>query len=140
MDVENEALYAQLGLPAEPFDSVQFYVPPTESARGPIMPKVSSRKADEVTPYFWTARDFCQQRLLRYLFSEGGEDASLLSALTYQVERKLLEAAEDAEKDGPGPGVLLPLGGDLAEDDNPTTSDRGPRFSDPPPSDGDACQ
>ena len=107
--IEDEALYAQLGLPAEPFDSVQFYVPPTENARGPIMPKVSSRKADEVTPYFWTVRDFCQQRLLRYLFSEGGEDASLLSALTYQVERKLLEAAEDAEKDGPGPGVLLPL-------------------------------
>ena len=119
MDVENEALYAQLGLPAEPFDSVQFYVPPVENARGPIMPKVSSRKADEVTPYFWTVRDFCRQRLLRYLFSEGGEDASLLSALTYQVERKLLEAAEDAEKDGPGPGVLLPLGEDLAEDDSP---------------------
>ena len=117
--IEDEALYAQLGLPAEPFDSVQFYVPPTENARGPIMPKVSSRKADEVTPYFWTVRDFCQQRLLRYLFSEGGEDASLLSALTYQVERKLLEAAEDAEKDGPGPGVLLPSGGDLAEDDSP---------------------
>ena len=109
MDVEDEALYAQLGLPAEPFDSVQFYVPPTENARGPIMPKVSSRKADEVTPYFWTVRDFCQQRLLRYLFSEGGEDASLLSALTYQIERKLLEAAEDAERDGPGPSVLLPL-------------------------------
>ena len=119
MDVEDEALYAQLGLPAEPFDSVQFYVPPTESARGPIMPKVSSRKADEVTPYFWTVRDFCRQRLLRYLFSEGGEDASLLSALTYQVERKLLEAAEDAEKSGPGPGVLLSLGEDLAEDDSP---------------------
>lgn len=118
MPVEEEALYAQLGLPAEPFDSVQFYVPPVENARGPIMPKVSSRKADEVTPYFWTVRDFCRQRLLRYLFSEGGEDASLLSALTYQVERKLLEAAEDAEKDGPGPGVLLPLGEELAEDDS----------------------
>ena len=117
--LEDEALYARMSLPAEPFDSVQFYVPPTESARGPIMPKVSSRKADEVTPYFWTVRDFCRQRLLRYLFSEGGEDASLLSALTYQVERKLLEAAEDAEKDGPGPGVLLPLGEGLAEDDSP---------------------
>ena len=117
--LEDEALYARMSLPAEPFDSVQFYVPPTESARGPIMPKVSSRKADEVTPYFWTVRDFCRQRLLRYLFSEGGEDASLLSALTYQVERKLLEAAEDAEKDGPGPGVLLPLGEGLAEDASP---------------------
>ena len=110
IDLEDEALYAKMGLPAEPFDSVQFYVPPTENARGPLMPKVGSRRADEVTPYFWTVRDFCQQRLLRYLFSEGGEDASLLSALTYQVERKLLEAAEDADKDGPGPGVFLPLG------------------------------
>ena len=109
ISLEDEALYAKMGLPAEPFDSVQFYVPPTENARGPLMPKVGSRRADEVTPYFWTVRDFCRERLLRYLFSEGGEDASLLSALTYQVERKLLEAAEDADKDGPGPGVLLPL-------------------------------
>ena len=92
LGLEDEALYAQMDLPAEPFDSVQFYVPPTENARGPIMPKVGSRKADEVTPYFWTVRDFCRQRLLRYLFSEGGEEASLLSTLIYQVERKLLEA------------------------------------------------
>ena len=113
--LEDEALYEQLGLPAEPFDSVQFYVPPTENARGPIMPKVSSRKADEVTPYFWTVRDFCRQRLLRYLFSEGGEDASLLSTLIYQVERKLIEAAEDADKDGPGPGVFLQFGKEDAE-------------------------
>ena len=115
IDLEDEALYEQLGLPAEPFDSVQFYVPPTENARGPIMPKVSSRKADEVTPYFWTVRDFCRQRLLRYLFSEGGEDASLLSTLIYQVERKLIEAAEDADKDGPGPGVFLQFGKEDAE-------------------------
>ena len=120
IELEDEALYAQMGLPAEPFDSVQFYVPPTENARGPIMPKVSSRKADEVTPYFWTVRDFCRQRLLRYLFSEGGEDASLLSTLTYQVERKLIEAAEDADKDGPGPGVFLQLGKEDSEDGDGT--------------------
>ena len=109
LGLEDEALYAQMDLPAEPFDSVQFYVPPTENARGPIMPKVGARKADEVTPYFWTVRDFCRQRLLRYLFSEGGEEASLLSTLIYQVERKLLEAAEAADKEGPGPGVFLQL-------------------------------
>ncbi len=109
IELEDEALYEQLGLPAEPFDSVQFYVPPTENARGPLMPKVGSRKADEVTPYFWTVRDFCRQRLLRYLFTEGGEDASLLSTLIYQVERKLLEAAENVDKEGPGPGVFVQL-------------------------------
>ncbi len=107
--LEDEALYAQMGLPAEPFDSVQFYVPPTENARGPIMPKVGSRKADEVIAYFWTVRDFCRERLLRYLFTEGGEEASLLSTLIYQVERKLLAAAQDADKDGPGPGVFVSL-------------------------------
>ena len=109
IELEDEALYGQMGLPAEPFDSVQFYVSPTENARGPIMPKVGSRKADEVTAYFWTVRDFCRQRLLRYLFTEGGEEASLLSTLIYQVERKLLEAAEDADKDGQGPGVFVSL-------------------------------
>ena len=109
IDLEDEALYEVMGLPAEPFDSVQFYVPPTENARGPIMPKVGARRADEVTPYFWTVRSFCRERLLRYLFTEGGEEASLLSTLIYQIERRLSEAAEEADKQGPGPGVFLPV-------------------------------
>lgn len=101
------AEYDHMGLPAEPFDSVQFYVPPVESIKGPILPRVGSRKADEVTPYFWTARNFCRERLLRYLFTDAGEDSSLLSTLVYQVERRLSEAAEEADKKGSGPGVFL---------------------------------
>ncbi len=101
--------YDKLGLPAEPFDSVQFYVPPTETAKESIMPRVGSRRADEVTPYFWTVRDFCREKLLRYLFADAGEDSSLLSTLVYQVERRLNEAALEADKRGPGPGVFLQL-------------------------------
>ncbi len=99
--------YEQMGLPVEPFESVQFYVPPTEDVRGPIRPRVGSRKADEVTPYFWTIRSFCKERLLRYLFTEGGEDSSLLSSLIYQVERRLNEAADQADRKGAGPGIFL---------------------------------
>jgi DNA helicase HerA-like ATPase len=99
--------YEQLDLPVDPFESVQFYVPPTEDSRGPLRPRVGSRKADEVTPYFWTVRSFCRERLLRYLFTEGGEDASLLSSLIYQVERRLSEAVEYADRQGSGPGVFL---------------------------------
>lgn len=98
--------YERLGLPPEPFDSVQFYVPPSETP-GPIRPKVGARRADEVIPYFWTVRRFCRDKLLRYLFTDAGEDASLLSTLLYQVERRLCEAAEDADRRGPGPGVFL---------------------------------
>ncbi len=104
---EDLAEYEKLGLPAEPFDSVQFYVPPAETPRGPIMPKVGARRANEVTPYFWTVRSFCRDKLLRYLFADAGEDSSLLSTLVYQVERRLSEAAEEAEKRGPGPGIFL---------------------------------
>jgi DNA helicase HerA-like ATPase len=99
--------YEKLGLPAEPFDAVQFYVPPTEAPRGPIMPRVGSRRADEVTAYFWTVRSFCRDKLLRYLFADAGEDSSLLSTLVYQVERRLYEAVEEADKLGPGPGIAL---------------------------------
>jgi hypothetical protein len=99
--------YEKMGLPAEPFDSVQFYVPPTEAPKGPIMPRVGSRRADEVTSYFWTVRGFCRDKLLRYLFADAGEDSSLLSTLVYQVERRLSEAADEAEKHGSGPGVFL---------------------------------
>ena len=107
--LEDETEYEIMGLPAEPFDSVQFYVPPTEQARGPIMPRVGSRRADEVTPYFWTVRSFCKDRLLRYLFTDSGDEASLLSTLIYQIERRLSEAAEAAEKHGPGSSVFLPI-------------------------------
>jgi uncharacterized protein len=116
LDKRNNALsptdlteYEQMGLPAEPFDSVQFYVPPVEN-KGTLSPRVGARKADEVVPYFWTVRHFCRERLLRYLFTDAGEDSSLLSTLVYQVERRLSEAVEEADKQGPGPGVFLPLG------------------------------
>jgi len=104
------AEYEMMGLPPQAFDSVQFYVPPVDNTDGPIQPRVGARKADEVTPYFWTVRSFCKDRLLRYLFTDASEDSSLLSTLVYQVERKLSEAAEEADKIGPGPGVFLSLG------------------------------
>ena len=85
LDKKNNALsptdlveYDQMGLPPEPFDSVQFYVPPVENTKGPLSPRVGARKADEVVPYFWTVRHFCRERLLRYLFTDAGEDSSLL--------------------------------------------------------------
>jgi len=104
------AEYDQMGLPPEPFDSVQFYVPPVDNTKGPLSPRVGARKADEVVPYFWTVRHFCRERLLRYLFTDAGEDSSLLSTLVYQVERRLSEAVEEADKQGPGPGIFLQLG------------------------------
>ena len=107
LSAEDLAMYDKLGLPPEPFDSAQFYVPPAENPCGPIMPTVDARKADEVTPYFWTVRSLCRERLLRYLFADVEEDASLLSSLIYQVERRLSEAAEEADKREPGPGVFL---------------------------------
>ena len=105
-ELRNEDIeaYTRMGLSAKPFESVQFYVPPISNARGPIMPQVGSREADEVVPYFWTVRRFCQERLLRYLFSEGVEDSSLLSTLIYQVENRLREAAEEA---GAGSSIFL---------------------------------
>ncbi len=107
LTIEDEAQYAQLGFPAEPFDSVQFYVPPAPNRQGPAIPKVAARRPDEVTPYFWTVRSFCREGLLRYLFTEVGEDASLLSTLVYQVESRLKEAADEADKRDSGPGVFL---------------------------------
>ena len=99
--------YAQVGLPPEPFDSVQFYVPPAEEVGDSLLPNVGERDASEVIPYFWTVHQFCKEGLLRYLFTEVGEDASLLSTLVYQVEHRLRVAAEK----GTGPGVWLPIKG-----------------------------
>ena len=102
------AEYETMGLPPQAFDSVQFYVPPVDNGNGSIQPRVGARKADEVTPYFWTVRSFCKDRLLRYLFTDASEDSSLLSTLVYQVERKLSEAAEEARRSVRGQVCFCP--------------------------------
>ncbi|MCL6592389.1 MAG: hypothetical protein K6T31_00300, partial [Alicyclobacillus sp.] len=88
---EEREKYEALGLPAEPFASVRLWAPVRRDAPEAV-PDTGSRQSD-VTPYYWTLREFCEQRLLRFLFADADTEASQIAFAVMQVERALEEAA-----------------------------------------------
>jgi DNA helicase HerA-like ATPase len=86
LSAEARAQYAQLGLPATPFESVQFLAPVRSGSRERL-PDTGSRQQG-VASFFWTLREFVSERLLRFLFADA-EDAGQLSFVVDRVESKL---------------------------------------------------
>lgn len=81
--------YAQLGLPCGPFQDVGLWAP---AAKGSFEVTHSGSRTDGVTAYVWSLREFCQGRLLRFLFAEADSETSQLSYAVTVVERYLAEA------------------------------------------------
>jgi DNA helicase HerA-like ATPase len=54
---EDEKALKKLGLKAEPFKEVKFYVPPYEG--NPTIPD-AERQDEKVVPFFWSIREFCR--------------------------------------------------------------------------------
>ena len=88
---EDRAAYARLGLPAGPFDSVQFLAP-VRKGSAERLPATGSR-GEGVQSFFWTIREVVTERLLRFLFAEAEDAASQLSFVVDKVESKLAAAA-----------------------------------------------
>ena len=87
----DRARYAELGLEAAPFPSLSFFAP---AARGdqPI-PQTGSRM-DGVTGFYWTLREFCAERYLRFLFADADDKRSQLGFVVQRVESELAMAAK----------------------------------------------
>jgi len=75
--------YADLGLPVGPFQSVGLWAPPQSGAIA--LPDTGARM-EGVVPYFWTLREFCEGRLLRFLFAEADDETSQLAYAVTLVE------------------------------------------------------
>ena len=86
---DDRADYARLGLPAEPFRSVSFYAP---ARRGAPAPETGSRM-EGITGFYWTLREFCAERYLRFLFADADDERSQLGLVVQQVEAQLALAA-----------------------------------------------
>jgi uncharacterized protein len=84
--------YAKLGLPAQPFGSVQLLAPVRRGSRERL-PDTGSRQQG-VQAFFWTLREFVAERLLRFLFAEAQDELSQLSFVVDQVEAKLLQCLD----------------------------------------------
>ena len=90
--------YADLGLPAEPFDSVGFYSPPTpDDLTG--KPHVAGRTSG-VEPFWWTLAEFCTGELLPYVFTDAEDERNQYTMVVSQVAARLRLDAEPAGKDG----------------------------------------
>ncbi len=98
---EERKKYELLGLPSDkPFEGVKFYAP-VRPISGEIEVMTEKRK-EGIEPYFWTMRDIARGRMLRFLFSSGGEEeiSTLMHAIR-KIEDKLFELSREGDEVSP---------------------------------------
>jgi DNA helicase HerA-like ATPase len=93
------AQYARLNLQPVPFESAQFLAPVRQGSKERL-PDTGSR-LQGVQSYFWTIREFVEERYLRFLFAEADDTASQLSFVVDQIEAKLATFAGEGKKQDP---------------------------------------
>jgi DNA helicase HerA-like ATPase len=90
--------YAVLGLPAEPFESVGFFAPPTpQDPSG--RPHVTGRTSG-VSAFWWTLAEFCTEGLLPYVFADVEDERNQYTMVVHNVATKLKYEAVPAGVDG----------------------------------------
>ncbi len=94
---EHRKAFERMGLPPEPFKDVCFYSPPEEA--GSNVP--SARERLDANVYSWSMREFAQDGLIKFMFSEGHEGTSNLHYVIDRVATKLQQLAYTSP-----PGVL----------------------------------
>lgn len=91
--------YGRLDLKAMAFESAQFLAPVRPGSKERL-PDTGSRQRG-VQAYFWTIREFVEERFLRFLFAEADDATSQLSFVVDQVEAKLATFASEGKKQDP---------------------------------------
>ncbi len=99
LDEESHKVYEAMGLRAEPFRDVKFYVPP--SYHDPHTPDCE-RLDKNVVPFYWSIREFAEEGLIRFMFTEGEEGVSNIHYVIDRIANKLYALAQNSP-----PGRLL---------------------------------
>ncbi|MFD0747587.1 ATP-binding protein [Phytohabitans flavus] len=95
LDDATTARYAELGLPATPFPDVRVYAPPrAKDSSG--TPDVSSRLAG-VDSFYWTLAEFCESRLLPYVFADADDERQQYTMVVHAVTAHLARHAQPAD-------------------------------------------
>ena len=103
-DETAEAQWRQLGVPAEPFPSVSFWAPPQARSGDVVIPDTGGRQ-EGVAAFTWTPREFIDEGLLRYLFTDATDSRNQIPFIEERVRSQLRRWAVDV--DGmPGAVVL----------------------------------
>jgi DNA helicase HerA-like ATPase len=89
LDEQARSMYRDLGLPAQPFDSVAIFAPPRKDSDKAVA-DVSSRS--DITSFFWTLAEFCHEDLMVFLFADAEDERAQYTMVVYNVMAQLKRA------------------------------------------------
>jgi DNA helicase HerA-like ATPase len=110
---DDEERWDKLGVPAQPFPSVSFWAPPRARSGDVVIPDTGGRQ-DGVEAFAWTPREFIDEGLLRFLFTDATDYRNQLPFVEERVRAQLRRFARDVAG---RPGVVVlrdPADGDDA--------------------------
>jgi DNA helicase HerA-like ATPase len=90
------AKYQILGIPAEPFQDVRFCAAPRRNSFD-VDPHLDQR-ADNISVYLWSIREFCRERLFSFLFAGEDLERSNMGFLASIVEERLARLAAENDR------------------------------------------
>jgi DNA helicase HerA-like ATPase len=95
LDQPTMAAYKLLELPATPFSDVRVYAPP-RAGDSSGAPDVSSRLTG-VDAFYWTLEEFCEKKLLPYVFADADDERQQYTMVVHSVTAHLNRYAVPAE-------------------------------------------
>jgi DNA helicase HerA-like ATPase len=95
-DDEAAAGWATLGVEPGPFPSVRFWAPPRQRSGDVIVPDTGGR-LDGVDAFAWTPREFVDEDLLRFCFTDANDARNQLPFIRERVQAQLKRFAVDVE-------------------------------------------
>ncbi len=97
-------IWSQLGVAAGPFPSVSFWAPPRPQSGDVVIPDTGGRQ-EGVAAFTWTPREFIDDGLLRFLFTDATDSRNQIPFIEERVRAQLRRYAVDVEG-RPGAVVL----------------------------------
>ncbi len=98
LDPAQAERYRTMGLPAEPFASVDLWAPPRRGDAS-AAPHTGSRDRG-VTSFFWTLEEFCSDELLPFLFTDADDERQQYTFVVDNVANRLRRDARPAGDGG----------------------------------------
>jgi DNA helicase HerA-like ATPase len=90
---EAAAAWRSLGVDPRPFPSVSLWAPPRRRSGDVVVPDVAGRQ--DVDVFAWTVREFVDEGLLRFLFTDASDLRNQVSFVAERVEGQLRRYAVD---------------------------------------------
>jgi DNA helicase HerA-like ATPase len=121
---DDAAKWELLGVEPAPFPSVSFWAPPRPHSGDVLVPDTGGRQ-EGVQAFAWTPREFIDEGLLRFLFTDASDSRNQLSFIEERVRSQLQRFAIDV--DGVPGAVVLRDPADVDDHRHSVVPHRGER-------------